>query len=100
MPGRNRRMGGEDAGLSHRLRRFLKTLAGGHPLSDSLQHLEGGMPLVAMPDVRTDAEGAQQTNPADPENDFLTNSKLLISAVEPGGEFSIPGGIFRNIRIH
>lgn len=65
MTGWDRRVSGEDGALPDEIAGFSMALTGGDELADSLQRQEGGMPFIAMPHGRIDAERAEDSHTAD-----------------------------------
>ncbi len=53
------------------------------PLADSLQEMEAGVTLVAVPVDRIDAHGPQGAHAADAEDLLLPQPVFLVAAVEP-----------------
>ena len=84
---RHRRVGREDAAAPYRGHRVLEREAVlDDGLTDALEGEEAGVALVAVEDLRLQAQPAQQPHAADPQNDLLAQPVLGVAAVEPVGD--------------
>ncbi len=97
--GRHRRVRGEDRALAHHRERLVERHARLDVLADALQHDEGGVAFVEMPDRRLDAHGPQHPHAADAEDHFLLDARFAVAAVEAGREFAVPRRVFLEVGV-
>ena len=96
MPGRHRRVRGEDDLPRDAAPRFVKADSFAlHPLPDHFQASKRAVPLVQMQNARHDAQGLEGPHAADAQQQFLANADALVAAVQPGGQVAI----FRRIAV-
>ncbi len=81
-PGRNRRVGGEDAPGAHGLHRLGERQAMAHELPGPLQSEEPGVPLVGVEHLGIQAQRLQGAHTADAEEDLLADAVLGVAAVQ------------------
>ena len=97
--GRHRRVRREDGGAPHFLERVVEGRAASREIADALQHDEGGVAFVEMPDRRLDAQALQHPHAADAEDDLLLDARLAIAAVEARRELAIPRRVLFEIGV-
>ena len=91
--GGDRRVGGEDGGVGHRLAGFFQRVARGYQLAQSLQAGESGVALVHVVDGGFDARSAQGADAADAQDQLLQEPGVLPTAVEPGRNLAVLAAI-------
>ena len=97
---RNRGVGGEDHFPWNLVRGGIKVQAFFlHAVPNRFEHGEPAVPLVEVEDARGDAHGLQRAKTADAEQQFLTNARASIAAVEARSEFQILGRIAGDVRV-
>ena len=98
--GRHRRVGRKDALLLHVAHGLVEGHALGHQLTAELQHEEGRVALVHVPDIRLVAKAPQGAHTADAQHQLLRDAHLLVAAVEPRRELAILGAIRVDVGVH
>jgi hypothetical protein len=103
VPGRNGRVGREDALPAYRLDILLRRLLGRTPVEVFAQQLERqqcGVPLVHVVarDGAVPAPGEHARAPG-PEHDLLRQPVSIVAAVERVGQSSIPRAVLREGRV-
>ena len=89
MPRRHRRVGGEHGVHRDRLQRSVEGEATGGQLAHALEHQEGRMALVDVPDGGRDTQRAQCAHAADAEHDFLLDAGGAVATVEPAADLAV-----------
>jgi len=70
-----------------------------HLLAAALEHQEGRVPLVDVPDGRREPEGTQRPCPPDAEGDLLLDPGFGVAPVELVGDGPVPGAVPGDVRI-
>ena len=97
---RHGRVRREDVGRGGPLPRLgIGQAAERHEQPDLLQPDERGVPLVDVPDRRTQPQQLQRAQPADAEHDLLADAGLLVAAVEPRGDVAVGRVVLREVRV-
>src|SRR5712692_10295897 len=100
VPGRHGSVGGKHGGALHFGHRLRERHARGHELARTFESDEGRVALVEMPHLGSDSQGAQHPHATDPQNDFLEDAHLQVSAVEAGRQLTIPRSILFDGGVH
>ena len=100
VPGRNRRMRGEDHLRRHAPERFPRVDAlDHHPLADELERGEGAVSFVQVQYAGCDAKRRERADAADAEQQLLADADALVAAVEPRRQLAILGLVAVDVRI-
>ena len=100
VPGRHRRVRGEDDLRRHAAHRFVRADALDiHPPPHQLERRKGAVSLVQMHDAGRDVERGQRAHAADAEQQLLADPDALIAAVEPGGQLAVLGAVAVDVRV-
>ena len=90
MSGGDRRVRREDPHRGRLAKRFVEAEAVFlHPLADEFQRSKGGMSFVHVDHARLDGQRLQGAGAADAEDDFLTDPRPLVAAVQPGRQMAV-----------
>ena len=99
MPGRNRRVSGEQTLPLCLGQRLLKPDSGFNPFAHQLQRKKCGVPFVHMEHRRLDAQAAQQPHASHAQQDFLHDARRVVAPVNALREISKMGFIRRQVGI-
>jgi hypothetical protein len=97
---RHRRVGGENRVRRDSFERALEVhFLCLHQRTRPLQHQEGGVAFVHVPDRGLDAHGFQRAESAHAQDYFLLDAHLAIAAIKLVGDVAVFGGVFLEVRV-
>ena len=99
MPRRHRRMRREDRRRRDCLERGAEGMAPRDALAHPLEHHQGRVPLVHVPDARLQPERADRAHAADAEDDFLAQPHVVAGIVKAGRDAPLLLRVLLDVRV-